>query len=54
MIDIGVGTSDIAVFTNGASRHTSVIPIAGDQVTNDIAIAFSNFTQRHVVRSAEG
>lgn len=39
MIDIGGGTSDIAIFTEGAIRHTAVIPIAGDQVTNDIAIA---------------
>lgn len=39
MIDIGGGTSDIAIFTDGAIRHTAVIPIAGDQVTNDIAIA---------------
>lgn len=39
LIDIGGGTTDIAVFTNGAIRHTAVIPIAGDQVTNDIAIA---------------
>ena len=40
MIDIGGGTTDIAIFTDGAIRHTAVIPIAGDQVTNDIAIAF--------------
>lgn len=39
MIDIGGGTTDIAIFTEGAIRHTSVIPIAGDQVTNDIAVA---------------
>jgi cell division protein FtsA len=39
MIDIGGGTTDIAIFTDGAIRHTAVIPIAGDQVTNDIAIA---------------
>lgn len=39
LIDIGGGTSDIAIFTNGSVRHTAVIPIAGDQVTNDIAIA---------------
>lgn len=39
MVDIGGGTTDIAVFTNGSVRHTSVIPIAGDQVTNDIAVA---------------
>ena len=40
MIDIGGGTTDIAIFTNGCIRHTTAIPIAGDQVTNDIAIAF--------------
>lgn len=45
MIDIGAGTSDIAIFTNGAIRHTAVIPIAGDQVTNDIAIALRTPTR---------
>ncbi|WP_370277963.1 cell division protein FtsA [Pontibacterium sp.] len=39
IVDIGGGTTDIAVFTAGAIRHTAVIPIAGDQVTNDIAMA---------------
>ncbi|MGV6806635.1 MAG: cell division protein FtsA [bacterium] len=39
MVDIGGGTTDIAIFTDGAIRHTAVIPIAGDQVTNDIAMA---------------
>lgn len=39
MVDIGGGTTDIAVFVRGAIRHTAVIPIAGDQVTNDIAMA---------------
>ena len=39
LVDIGGGTTDIAVFTEGAIRHTAVIPIAGDQVTNDIAVA---------------
>ena len=39
LVDIGGGTSDIAIFTDGAIRHTGVIPIAGDQVTNDIAMA---------------
>ncbi|MGE3296856.1 MAG: cell division protein FtsA [Porticoccaceae bacterium] len=39
LVDIGGGTTDIAVFTEGAIRHTGVIPIAGDQVTNDIAMA---------------
>ena len=39
MVDIGGGTTDIAIFLDGAIRHTAVIPIAGDQVTNDIAMA---------------
>ncbi|MCY4472618.1 MAG: cell division protein FtsA [Kistimonas sp.] len=39
LVDIGGGTTDIAIFTEGAIRHTAVIPIAGDQVTNDIAHA---------------
>ncbi|MGR9087703.1 MAG: cell division protein FtsA [Gammaproteobacteria bacterium] len=39
LIDIGGGTTDIAIFVEGAIKHTAVIPIAGDQVTNDIAIA---------------
>ena len=39
MIDIGGGTTDIALFANGAIQHTGVIPIAGSQVTNDIAVA---------------
>ena len=39
LVDIGGGTTDIAVFTEGAIRHTAVIPIAGEQVTNDIAMA---------------
>ncbi len=45
LIDIGGGTSDIAIFTDGAIRHTAVIPIAGDQVTNDIAIALRTATR---------
>ena len=39
LVDIGGGTTDIAIFTEGAIRHTAVIPIAGDQVTNDITVA---------------
>ena len=39
LVDIGGGTTDLAVFTHGAIRHTAVIPIAGDQVTSDIAMA---------------
>ena len=39
IVDIGGGTTDIAIFTEGAIRHTANIPIAGDQVTNDIAMA---------------
>jgi cell division protein FtsA len=45
LIDIGGGTTDIAVFADGAIRHTAVIPIAGDQVTNDIAVALRTPTQ---------
>ena len=39
LVDIGGGTTDIAIFREGAIRHTAVIPIAGDQITNDIAMA---------------
>jgi cell division protein FtsA len=45
IVDIGGGTTDIAIFTEGAIRHTGVIPIAGDQVTNDIAMALRTPTQ---------
>lgn len=45
LVDIGGGTTDMAIFTNGAIRHTHVIPIAGDQVTNDIAQALRTPTQ---------
>ncbi|HZP88838.1 MAG TPA: cell division protein FtsA, partial [Burkholderiales bacterium] len=43
--DIGGGTTDIAVFTDGAIRHTAVIPIAGDQITNDVAMALRTPTK---------
>lgn len=46
LVDIGGGTTDIAIFTEGAIRHTAVIPIAGDQVTNDIAVALRTPTQK--------
>jgi cell division protein FtsA len=45
LMDIGGGTTDIAVFANGAIRHTAVIPIAGDQVTNDIAMTLRTPTK---------
>ncbi len=45
LVDIGGGTTDIAVFKSGSIRHTAVIGIAGDQVTNDIAVAFRTPTQ---------
>jgi len=48
LIDIGGGTTDIAVFFDGAIQYTAVIPIAGDQVTNDIAMAL-----RTPLKSAE-
>jgi cell division protein FtsA len=45
LADIGGGTTDIALFTEGAIRHTAVIPIAGDQITNDIAMALRTPTK---------
>jgi cell division protein FtsA len=45
LVDIGGGTTDIAIFAQGAIRHTAVIPIAGDQLTNDIAIMLRTSTQ---------
>jgi cell division protein FtsA len=45
LVDIGGGTTDLAVFTHGAINHTSVIPIAGDQITNDIAMALRTPTK---------
>lgn len=45
LVDIGAGTTDIAIFTNGAIRHTSVIPIAGDLITSDIAMALRTPTK---------
>jgi cell division protein FtsA len=45
LVDIGGGTTDLAVWTQGAIRHTSVTPIAGDQITNDIAMALRTPTR---------
>jgi len=45
LVDVGGGTTDLAVFSGGALRHTAVIPIAGDQVTNDIAVSMRTPTQ---------
>lgn len=45
LVDIGGGTTDIAIFAHGAIRHTAVIPIAGDQITNDIAMALRTPTK---------
>jgi cell division protein FtsA len=45
LVDVGGGTTDIAVFKQGAIRHTAVVPIAGDQITNDVAVAFRTPTQ---------
>ena len=45
LLDIGGGTTDIAVYTEGSIRHTAVIPIAGDLVTHDIAYALRMPTQ---------
>lgn len=40
LVDIGAGTSDIAIYKGGSIRHTAVVPIAGSQVTNDVAVVF--------------
>ena len=45
MVDVGAGTTDVAIFTNGAIRHTAVIPIAGDLITSDIAMALRTPTK---------
>ena len=45
LVDIGGGTTDVAIFTGGAIRHSAVIPIAGDQITNDIAMALRTPTK---------
>lgn len=45
LIDIGAGTTDIALFLGGSIQHSAVIPIAGDQVTNDIAMALRTPTK---------
>jgi cell division protein FtsA len=55
LVDVGGGTSDIAVFTHGAIRHTAVIPIAGDQITNDIAMALRTPTaEAEVIKVRHG
>jgi cell division protein FtsA len=45
MVDIGAGTTDVAIFTGGSIRHTAVIPIAGDLITSDIAMALRTPTK---------
>ncbi|MEN9539127.1 MAG: cell division protein FtsA [Pseudomonadota bacterium] len=45
VVDIGAGTTDLAIFTNGAIRHTAVVPIAGDLITSDIAMALRTPTK---------
>jgi cell division protein FtsA len=55
LVDVGGGTTDIAVFTQGAIRHTAVIPIAGDQITNDIAMALRTPTpEAEVIKLRHG
>jgi cell division protein FtsA len=45
LVDIGAGTTDVAIYTDGAIRHTAVIPIAGDLITSDIAMALRTPTK---------
>jgi cell division protein FtsA len=55
LVDIGGGTTDVAIFTHGAIRHTAVIPIAGDQITNDIAMALRTPTpEAEVIKLRHG
>ena len=45
VVDIGAGTTDVQIFTDGSVRHTAVIPIAGDLITSDIAMALRTPTK---------
>ena len=45
LVDIGAGTTDVAIFAGGAIRYTAVIPIAGDLITSDIAMALRTPTK---------
>lgn len=55
LVDIGAGTTDIAIFFEGAIQHTAVIPIAGDQVTNDIAMALRTPTKSaEIIKTQDG
>lgn len=44
IVDIGGGTTDIALFVDGSVRHTSVLPVGGNHITNDIAIGLKTPT----------
>lgn len=55
LIDIGGGTTDVAIFAGGAIRYTAVIPVAGDQITNDIAMALRTPTaEAEVIKLQHG
>ena len=45
VVDIGAGTTDVQIYTEGSVRHTAVIPIAGDLITSDIAMALRTPTK---------
>jgi cell division protein FtsA len=45
LVDIGAGTTDVQIYTEGSVRHTAVIPIAGDLITSDIAMALRTPTK---------
>jgi cell division protein FtsA len=45
LVDVGAGTTDVAIYAGGAIRHTAVIPVAGDLITNDIAMALRTPTK---------
>ena len=45
VVDIGAGTTDVQIYTEGSVRHTATIPIAGDLITSDIAMALRTPTK---------
>jgi cell division protein FtsA len=45
LIDIGAGTTDVALYLDGALQHSFVLPVAGNQITNDLAVVLKQATQ---------
>ena len=45
LVDVGAGVTDVAIYTGGSIRHTAIIPIAGELITSDIAMALRTPTK---------